>query len=106
MQIEPTQCERLTQRIRIRFFQSRFEDFLPSAKTPQLCFDHLAAKTNRCVALLTREMRKLMSIFVAPRKMREQILRGFNPEPAQRQQFRTRDPIKFRKWLRNLHHSI
>src|SRR4029077_17139107 len=39
MQIEPAAYERLTQRIRPRFLQRRFEDFLPAAKPPQRRFD-------------------------------------------------------------------
>src|ERR1700730_1794115 len=106
MQVEPAQRERLAQCIRIRFFQRRFEDFFPTAETPQLRFDHLAAKANWGIAFLAREMRKLMSIFVTPRKMRQQIFHRLNPEPPQRQQLRARDPIKLQEWLRDLHYLI
>src|SRR4030095_3698198 len=45
MQIEPAAYERLTQRIRLRFLQRRFKDFLPAAKPAQRRFGHLPAAT-------------------------------------------------------------
>src|SRR4029453_1654343 len=78
-----------------------FKDFLPSAKSAHGRFNDLAAKANRNVALLTRKMGKLMSIFVTTRKVREQILYRFDAETAQREKFRARDPIEFSERLRD-----
>jgi hypothetical protein len=39
-------------------------------------------------------MGKLMSIFVTAREMRDQIFDSLDPETAQREQTRPRDPIK------------
>ena len=47
MQIEPAAYQRLTQRIRLRFLQRGFKDFLPAAKSAQRRFDHLSAETDR-----------------------------------------------------------
>src|SRR4030095_4485400 len=41
MQIEPAAHERLTQGIRLRFFECRFKDFFPAAKPAQRGFDQL-----------------------------------------------------------------
>src|ERR1700731_3673126 len=103
MQIEPAQRQWLTQSVRIRFLQSRLEDFLPAAEAKYSCFRHLAAQTNRRVAFVARKFGELMSIFVAPRIMREQIFDRLDPEPAQRQNFRTRNPFEFVERLRNFH---
>ncbi len=70
MQIEPATDQRLTQRVRVRFLQCGFEDFFPAAESAQRGFDYFAGQTNRRVAFFAREPRKLMSIFVTPRKVR------------------------------------
>src|SRR5690242_15325053 len=70
MQIEPAAYEWLTQRIRLRFLQRRFEDFLPAAKPPQRRFDHLSAKTDTSVGFFPRKLWELGSILVTPREMR------------------------------------
>src|SRR4051794_7417319 len=46
MQIEPATYKRLTQRIRLRFLERRFKDFLPAAKPPQRCVNYLSAETD------------------------------------------------------------
>src|SRR4249919_248249 len=70
MQIEPAACERLTQRIRLRLLQRRFKDFLPAAKPPERCVDHLAAKTNGNIGFFPRKLWELGPILMTPREMR------------------------------------
>ena len=70
MQIEPAAHERLAQRIRLRFLQRRFEDFLPTAKPAHRRFDHLAAETDGSVGFFPRKLWELSAILVTPRKMR------------------------------------
>src|SRR5438270_6603064 len=69
MQIKPATDERLAQRVRIRFLQSRLENLFPAPETPERCFDHFAGQTDWDVALIAREFRKLVSIFVSSREM-------------------------------------
>src|ERR1700730_18673912 len=103
MQIEPAADERLAQGVRIRLLQRRLKNLFPTAETPERCFDHFAREADRDVALIAREFRKLMSIFVSPWKMRQQIFGRRDAKPTQRQNFRTRNPIEFFKRLRNFH---
>src|SRR4030095_12553666 len=86
MQIEPAAYERLTQRIRLRFLQRRFKDFLPAAKPAKRCFDHLSAETDGSVGFFPGKLRELGPILMTPREMREQILRRLNTEPSQSEQ--------------------
>src|SRR6476660_336485 len=70
MQIKPTAYERLTQRIRLRFLQRRFKDFLPAAKTAHRRFDHLSAKTDGSVGFFPRKLWELGPILMTPGEMR------------------------------------
>src|SRR5215510_3940692 len=99
MQIEPPAHQWLAQSICLRLLQGGFKNFLPSTKTAQRSFSHLAAKTDRNIAFLTRKTRELGAIFVAPRKMSEQVFHRLNPETPQRENFRTRDPVELFKRL-------
>src|SRR2546423_6173764 len=83
MQIEPAQDEWLTQSIRVRFLKRCFEDFFPTTKAKHSRLDHLAAKTNRHIALFVWKFRELMSIFIAPRIMGYQIFHLRDGEPPQ-----------------------
>src|SRR6476659_7384154 len=68
MQIEPATHERLTQRIRLRFLQCRFKDFLPAAKPAHRRLDHLPAETDGSVGFFPRKLWKLGSILMTPRE--------------------------------------
>ena len=70
MQIEPATYERLTQRIRLRFLQRRFKDFLPAAKPAHRRFDHLPAETDGSVGFFPRKLCELSPILMTPREMR------------------------------------
>src|SRR5215831_8140145 len=70
MQIEPAAHERLTQRIRLRFLQRRFEDFFPAAKPAQRRFDHLSAETDRALGFFPRKLWELGPVLMTPREMR------------------------------------
>src|SRR4029453_9655118 len=54
MQVEPAAYERSTQRIRLRFLEGRFKDFLPAAKPAQRRFDHLPHTTGRRAGFFQR----------------------------------------------------
>src|SRR5262249_38388695 len=92
MQIEPATHERLTQRIRLRFLQRCFENFLPPAKPAQRSFDHLAAETDGNITFFSQKMRELCAVLVTSQKMRQQIFHSLNAEPSQREQTRALDP--------------
>src|SRR2546428_5610193 len=94
MQIEPSADEGLAERICIRFLQSRFEDFFPPAEATQLRLGHLPAETDCLIAFLTWETRKLATIFVASRKMRDQILHPLETKPTQWREFCARHPFQ------------
>src|SRR4029453_2938241 len=70
MQIEPAAYERLTQRMRLRFLQRRFKDFLPAAKPAHRRFDHLTAEADRSVGFLPRKLGEFSPILMTPREMR------------------------------------
>src|SRR5919109_564206 len=97
MKVEPSAHQRFAQCIGLRFFQRRFKDFFPSAKTSQRRLYNLAAKTNRNIAFFARKTRELGAIFVAPWKMREQILPCLAAETPQGEQTRAGDPAEFFK---------
>src|SRR6266496_973994 len=101
MQVEPSAHQRLAESIWVRFFERGLKDFLPSAKTAQRSLGHLAAETNRNVAFLTRKLRELCAIFVAPRKMSEQIFHRLNLETPQCEDFRAWDPTQLLERLRD-----
>ena len=103
MQIEPATDQRLTERVCVWFLQRRFENFFPTAETAQRCFNNFAGQTNRHVAFIAREFRKLMSIFMPAREMGQQMFGRGNVKSPQRQNFRARNPIQFFKRLRNFH---
>src|SRR6266852_6366771 len=104
MEIEPATDERLAQNVCVRLLQRRFENLFPAAKSTQRSLRYLSAKTNRHVALFVGKGRKLMSIFVTPRIMRQQIFRRLEAKPMQREQTRPRNPIQFSQQLRNFDH--
>jgi len=91
-QIEPAAYERLTQRIRLRFLQRRFKDFLPAAKPAQRRFDHLSAETDGSVGFFPRKLWELGPILMTPREMPLANLPWSRSEPPQREQPRARDP--------------
>src|SRR5580698_10309257 len=95
MQIEPATDQRLAQRVRVCLLQRGLKDFLPAAKPPKRSFNDLPGQTNRLVTFLARKARKLMSIFVAPWIVSQQIFRRRDAKSPQRQDFRARNPIKF-----------
>src|SRR4029077_4538378 len=70
VQIEPAAYEWLTQRIRLRFFQRRFKDFLPAAKPAQRRFDHLPAQTDGNLGFFLRKLWELCTVLMTPREMR------------------------------------
>ena len=70
MQIEPAACERLTQRIRLRFLQRRLKNFLPAAKPAQRRFDHFPAETDGSVGFFPRKLWELGPVLMTPREMR------------------------------------
>ena len=104
MQIEPAQGERLTQSIRVRFLQRGLKDFFPAAESKHPRLGHFAAQTDRRIAFLAREFRKLMPIFVAPREMREQIFRRPDAKSTKCQDLRPGNPLQFVEALRDFHH--
>ena len=101
MQIEPSAHQRLAQRVWVRFLQRGLENFLPTAKTPKRCFGHLAAKTDRNIALFTGKLWEFRAVLMAPRKMRKQIFHRFDSETSQREQTWSWNPIEVVEWLRN-----
>src|SRR5207249_7880743 len=72
MQIEPAAHERLTQRIRLRFLQRRFKDFLPATKSAQRRFDHLPAETDGSVGFFSGKLWGLGPFLMTSRELREQ----------------------------------
>src|SRR6266404_6387900 len=76
MQIKPAQRQRLAKHVRVWFLQRRLKNFLPAAEAKNPRLGHFTAQTDRRIAFLAWELRKLMSIFVASRIMREQIFRS------------------------------
>src|SRR6188474_734765 len=70
MQIEPAAYKRFTQRIRVRFLQRCFKDFLPAAKPAQRRFDHLPAKTDGSVSFFPGKLWELGPILMTSREMR------------------------------------
>ena len=105
MQVEPAADQRLAQRVRARFLQSRLENFSPTAEAAQRSFNDFAAQTNRLVAFFTREFGKRAPIFVASWKMREQMFYLRDTEPAERENLRARNPLKLFQRLRNFHQT-
>ena len=52
-----------------------------------------------------RKTREFPPIFVTPRKMREQILDGFDLETSEWCEFRSRYPFQIGERLRKFHHD-
>src|SRR5947209_6850133 len=105
MQIKPAKRQRLTKRVRVRLLQYCLEYSAP-AEAAKRGLDHLARQTNRLLAFLAREFRKLMSIFVTARIVRQQIFNRGDAKPPQREKFWPRDPIDFLERVRDLHYLI
>jgi hypothetical protein len=47
-----------------------------------------------------------MPVFVAPRKVSDQITHGLKAEALQREQPRTRNPVEISQGLRNFDHGV
>src|ERR1700736_3880360 len=106
MEDEPTTDKGLAQRGRVLLFKSRLKNLFPASESAELRFHDFAAQANGLVAFLARELRKLMPVFVAPRKVSEQITHGLKAEALQREQPRTRNPVEISQGLRNFDHGV
>src|SRR5256714_1541667 len=105
MEIDPTEATGLATPCQIRFFKGRLKTFFPAAKPDKARLYDLAAKQNWRVIFLTRKRDEMGPVFVAARIMGQKVFDGFNLQPPQRRELRTRDPIQLFQWLGILDHS-
>jgi hypothetical protein len=95
MQVEPAADEWLTEGVRIAFLKGHFENLFPAAEAIESRPGHLAAQTDRLLALFSWKFGKLAPILMPPRIMGEQVANCFDAETAQLGAAGTGNPINF-----------
>ena len=84
MKIEPAEDNRLTERVRILFFQSRLEDLFPSPETNDPGLNYRATNANRRFTFFARKSGELGPVLIPPWEMSQKIFHRFDFEPPER----------------------